>query len=391
MKLVSMAVCGFFLWLLQDVLFHRFWARGLSVSLDFNCRGVAEGEKGILEETITNAKSLPLPVIHVKFRMGKHLAFTDSGNSTVTDHNYRSDIFSCMPWQKIRRSLEFECRRRGYYAVSQVQLVGYDLFLSSRYVASLPSGAAFYVYPGPADPGRLQLPFCSLMGQILADKALISDPFETQSVRPYETYDPYRSVNWKATARTGDLKVNVYAPTASRQVLFLLDVDSDRIWKDQELTEEAIRLCGSYSRLLIREGIPTAVCTNGTDCLTQSRGFLEAGAGSRHWESVMELLARILVDGEGRLPMEQILEETLSSRGFSVGDGSSPFYILISPRQRPSLARAFDALCRISPGSQWILPLRPGGEFPSDGFCPEPFGHISVFPWEVPYDYSKTS
>ncbi len=392
MKLFSAAACAFLLWILQDVLFHRFWARGLCVSLDFNCRGVTEGERGILRETITNAKALPLPVLHVKFHMGKHLVFTASGNSRITDHNYRSDIFSCMPWQKIRRTLEFDCRRRGYYTIDQVQLVSYDLFFSSRYVASLPARAAFYVYPGAADPGRLTLPFRSLTGQILAQKALIPDPFETRSVRPYETCDPYRSVNWKATARTGELKVNVYAPTSSRQVMLLLDVDSDRIWKDQDLTEEAIRLCGSYCGLLTGEGIPVSVSTNGIDCITGSRGYLEAGAGRGHWQSVMELLARISSDDNDRLPMEEIIEEMFSSsQSSAAGDGSGLVYVLISPKQRPSLALAYNGLCRLSPGSQWILPLRPGQDFPSEGFCPLQYHHMSVFPWEVPYDYSQTS
>ena len=375
MKLFSAAACAFLLWILQDVLFHRFWARGLCVSLDFNCRGVTEGERGILRETITNAKALPLPILHVKFRMGRHLAFVDSGNSAVTDQNYRSDIFSCMPWQEIRRRLEISCKKRGYYTISQVQLVSYDLFFSGRLVTSLPVDAALYVYPREIPLEKLNLPFRSLMGQMLARRSLLSDPFENQSVRPYQSYDSYRSINWKATAKTDQLKVNVCTPTASWQVAFLLDMDSDKIWKDESLTEEAIRLCATYSLGLLKEGIPVSIQTNGTGCL-------KASAGPGHGQAVMEFLARIQPLEKGYSSMEHLLQDI----ALSPDAAHSMVYILISPKQRESMAQAFGHLCRQSPGCQWILPMRPGQELsfraPS---------HISIFPWEAPYDYSQAS
>lgn len=386
MKLVTAAVCAMILWVLQDVLYYHLWRRGLKVRLSFSRAAATEGERLVLQETVVNAKALPLPVLHVKFQMGRDLVFTSAGNSKITDHNYRSDIFSCLPWQEIRRNLEFTCRKRGCYTISQVHLVSYDLFFSGHLVATLPADASLYVYPRPVSFERLQLPFCSLMGQFIARSSLLQDPFETQSVRPYQSYDPYRAINWKATARTGELKVNVYAPTTSWQVMFLLDMDSDRIWKDGDLTEEAIRLCGSYSRLLIEEGIPVSVRTNGIDCLTGHRGYSEAGAGRHHIRTIMELLARVRPDDSGDSPMEAVfqeLTETLRTAG-PAGSRDSLICILISPKQRPSMAQAFASLCRYIPGCQWILPLRPGQEFTMDTA-------ISVFPWEVPYDYSQAS
>ena len=393
MKLFTAAACALVLWILQGVVFHRFWSRGLSVSLAFDCHDKVEGERGRLKEIITNAKSLPLPILHVKFQMGRELVFTSAGNYKITDNNYRSDIFSCMPWQEIRRSLEFDCRKRGYYRISKVQLVSYDLFFSGHFVSVLPACACLYVYPKEVDLDRLSLPFCSLMGQIPAKRALLLDPFEIQSVRPYQSYDPYCSVNWKATARTGDLKVNVYTPTASWQVMFLLDVDSDRVWKDEALTEEAVRLCGSYCRLLIREGIPVSVCTNGTDCLTGQKGFVEAGAGGDHITAVMELLARIRTDDGPRLSMEQVMEELASARLPGFGGSDFLTYILISPRQQSSLALAYEELCQSAPDSQWILPVRPKNAISSgeERFSPDEFLRFTFFFWEVAYDYSQVS
>ncbi len=293
MKLAVVIAAVWLIAMLQTAVFRCFWKRNLSVRLRFCQPAAVEGETAQLKEIITNRKYLPLPVLHVKFQMGKYLIFTASNNFKITDQNYRSDIFSCMPWQEIRRTLDFSCKKRGYYRISHIDLVSYDLFFLAHFVHSVPEDTAMYVYPGPADPVRLELPLKNLMGQILARQALLRDPFETQGIRPYRTYDPYKNVNWKATAHTGELQVNVFTPASSWQVVFLLDTDSDRVWGDDDLTEESIRLCGSMAQSMIDKGIPVAVYSNGIDCLSGKPSRIEAGAGREHLKAIMELLARL--------------------------------------------------------------------------------------------------
>lgn len=408
MKLIVAAVTAWLLWFLSGIFLKKFWEKGLKVSLSFTENGVVEGQQAALKEIITNNKFLPLPILHVKFQMGRELVFTDSNNFKITDHNYRSDIFSCMPWQEIRRTLTFTCTKRGYYSIHQADLISYDLFLFSRFVTHRPVDTAMYVYPAPIAPLGLDLPLRELLGQVLLRRALLRDPFEMQSIRPYQSFDTYRDINWKATARTGNLKVNVYAPTSSWQVTFLLDISSDLVRKDHGLTEEAIRLCGSMASQLLERGIPVSIRTNGIDCLSHKPGFLKNGAGPEHLRSVMELLARILTDGACENPDWFLLGgmalwETPAFSGpdsadpLSAGlpgasvpdpaDSSSPdttLYVLISPKQWESLASSYDSLCLNSPGSQWILPMRPGDALRIS----EHLHCAKLIPWEVPYDYS---
>lgn len=399
MKLIVAAAIAYLFWILQSIFWHRFWRQGLSTSVAFTSHAVTEGDKTALKEIITNKKFLPLPILHVKFQMGRELIFTEGKNSNITDQNYRSDIFSCMPWQEIRRTLEINCTRRGYYTISSLDLVSYDMFLISHFVTSVPADTSLYVYPRPADPLKLELPLKNLLGQILAKQSLLRDPFEMQSIRPYQTYDSFRDINWKATARTGNMKVNVHAPTASWQVAFLLDVESDSIWKDYSLMEESIRVCCSMSEQLLHRGIPVSIFTNGTDCLTNAPGYLAAGAGKDHLRYIMELLSRIIVDTHGAmsqpmagrtgseftqaLPMEEYLEHlTVHSRGQTGAD--TTIYVLLSARQQNRLTEAYSGLCRRSPGSQWIMPHRPGDVPQADRFP----RNIRFFQWEVPYEHS---
>ncbi len=423
MKIAVAIIAAWLFMMLQGWLFRRFWDSGLTARLSFVQRAAVEGNTGQLKEIITNRKFLPLPVLHVKFQMGRYLVFSASNNFKITDQNYRSDIFSCMPWQEIRRTLDFTCKKRGYYHIGSIDLVSYDLFFFGHCVATVPEDTYMYVYPGPADPIRLELPLKNLMGQILARQALLKDPFETQSVRPYQSYDPYKTVNWKATAHTGELKVNVYTPASSWNVTILLDMESERLWTDEDLTEEAIRLCGSMSKWMIDRGIPVAVWSNGCDCLTGLPSRLDAGAGKEHLRSIMELLARVQLStgtagahgtrnadptsaldalyaskqassgislntgakiaGEDRhVTMEELLSHMIDERSSSFSTDST-LYVMISPGQRKSLAEHFDALCRQSIGSQWILPRRPDNELRI-----APLHFAQLYDWEVPYGHS---
>lgn len=388
MRPLGILLAAALLWLLQGILFRRWWKKGLSAELSFCQPSAVEGENACLTETITNAKYLPLPVLHVKFRMGRGLVFEHDANSAITDQNYRSDIFSCMPWQQIRRRLTFRCRQRGFYQIEQADFVSYDLLWTNPFVASVPVHTSMYVYPSFVDPQRLELPLRRLSGTMAARHSLLRDPFQLQSIRDYQYGDPYRDVNWKATARTGELKVNVHAPSASWQVTLLLDGTGDRLWEDADLKEEAVRLCATLADSLIARQIPVAVRTNGRDCLSHMEAALEAGSGGHHLQAILELLARIDLNAPERRPMEQMIAELLSGTAAGGQTGAqaaadTTLYILISICQRNELAESFANLCRKAPGSQWFLPLRPG-DTPDFSAAPPPdLG--SIYEWEVPY------
>ena len=51
----------------------------------------------------------------------------------------------------------------------------------------------------------------------------IGHSYEFEHIKPYQRGDDYRSVNWKATGRRGDLMVNQYEDERSQQVYCLID------------------------------------------------------------------------------------------------------------------------------------------------------------------------
>lgn len=378
MSCIGLILGAVLLWLLQCSLYQHWWKKGLSASVTFCQEEAVEGEDAALDEVISNAKYLPLPALHVKFQMGRDLVFRNHENSTITDQNYRSDIFSCMPWQQIRRHLEFRCCKRGMYRIQQLDLVSYDLLWSSHFFEALPADTVMYVYPSFVDSRRLELPLKQLTGAMTTRSALLKDPFELQSIRDYTPYDPYRDINWKATARTGGMKINVHAPAASWKVTLLLDCDADRIWEDQDLKEETVRLCATLADQLVARGIPVALKTNARDCISQEELCLEHGAGRDHMRNLLQTLARADLNGAGHRSMEKLIAELTEKQ-----EDDTDFYLLISPGQRTELAEHYARLCRRAAGSQWILPLRAGEQMRLVIEDTELADHF--YPWEVAY------
>lgn len=355
MDLIVMVVFAILLYLVQGWLYDRFWSRGTEAEIRFQDDAAVEGETGYLQETVTNRKFLPLPALHVKFQIDRNLKFLTGENTAVTDQTYRNDVFSVLPWQKITRTLQFSCLKRGYYTCSQVDLVAHDLFLTKSMAVIIPVQTSLYVYPSAADMEQLAIPFYQVLGSVLSRNRLSEDPFEFRGIREYQPYDSMREVNWKATAKTGELKVNVHESTASQKVMLLLNLESDFVWADNGLREESIRIAGSMMMALTEQGISVSLISNGMDLFTGQPVYLDAGAGTEHQRSLLELLSRICYEpAEQMRPFGEMLKEQRKE-----AEMGNTLYLLISSSQREEMLLEYGELCARSPQSVWIAPLRP--------------------------------
>ncbi len=340
---------------LQRWLYRHFWDRGLSVSIRFADHDIEEGQTGTLVETIENRKILPLVALRVKFETDRHLDFGREENISVNDRSYKNDIFSVLMYQRITRRLIFTGTRRGLYAIEGADLSTSDLFMSDTLWKQTAFRTEVYVYPGHADAARLMVAFRRLNGEIEIQKRTYPDPFAFAGIRPYEIYDSMRDINWKASARTGELRTNVFADTVRQEVCLLLNLENDGVLERKELKEESIRITHSLAELLIGQGIPVSAYANAQDMLSNQVLHLPAGADSSHLNSLRESLARLDLSR----PMEDFTAE-LVRRKREQNVRTDVIYVLISSSQREEMAEAFGELAAMQSEAMWILPLRSG-------------------------------
>lgn len=256
------------LFVLQKYLYRRYWQKGVEVKLAFAEAMVMAREEANLLEIVENHKYLPLPSLKVKFQCSRHLVFRDAQNSAVTDKYYRNDLFSVMPYKRITRSHKVYCPKRGYYTIYGIDLVGADLFFSEEMVGERDSGTFLYVLPAPVEAGFLEDALKKINGEIAVRRYELEDPFTYRGIREYQPHDEMKKVNWKATARTGDLKVNVREHTAVKNVRIFLNLSDRSILRREELLEMCISICFELVKELMAQGIEISVYANAGDCLS---------------------------------------------------------------------------------------------------------------------------
>jgi len=351
MEIIGIAIGAACIFILQAVIYKKFWHINLTVLAAFAQRSITEGEEGELYETIINQKWLPLPMLRVKFETDRHLDFMQEENLAVTDRCYKHDIFTVMMFQKITRKLNFRADRRGFYEIKQISIDSTDLFMERHLDKDVACSASIYVYPRQADPGRLLIPFQKMMGEVLTRRYAYEDPFEFQGIRPYEPFDSMRDINWKASARTGELRTNLHGYTVRQEVCLLLNLESETMMDYKQLKEESIRLVNSLAEMFFAQGIPVGVYSNAKDLLTGRELEQLPGGGGQHLTQIRESLAR--------LDLSQQMEEfgTFLKKHMEDSGNTDMMYVMVSSSQRPSAREQFQQLCSAYTGGVWLLPL----------------------------------
>ena len=107
---------------------------------------------------------------------------------------------------------------------------------------SLPVDSRLYVYPRPFRGMDFNGALRQLNGEVATKRHLQEDPFEYLGIREYTPRDTLRDVNWKATARSGELKVNQKGCTAQRSVRLVVNLEDGAILRQEDLLEASIEI-----------------------------------------------------------------------------------------------------------------------------------------------------
>ncbi len=349
MIFLSVLLGAVLLYLLQNYLYKRYWNYGLEISLALSSATAFEGDDKIISITVVNRKVLPLPALKVKFRTASALLFEDDNNSKITDHYYRSDLLSVMMFQKLERSLKFNCSKRGYYFFSDLTCVCSNLFLTSELISSFDTRNFLYVFPKEVSAERFDPIFRKLFGTILTKRLINEDPFEFRAIREYQPFDTMNTINWKASAKSGELMVNSHNYTSSVQVHLYLNLERISLLQHDDIMEESIRLASAFASSLIHQGIPVSLTTNGIDITTKMTSYLQEGSGPGHIESVREILARIDLT-QSPPPFVPLCSKNLQT------SSSQEYCLLISSYQRQDLQDILAEMTAARKDFLWIIP-----------------------------------
>lgn len=272
---------------LWNLYYAKHWTANLVVSLDFLQNCAYTGERVEMTEQIENRKKMMLPILEVGFHMDKNLSFHDCENTSVSDFTYKRDIFALLGRQRVIRKLSLDCRKRGYYRIDKSYLTTFSMLHRRRLSVECPASTELYVYAARTDVSDILVACERLMGSLQCAKRLYEDPFAFSSIREYTVTDPMNTINWKASARTGELMVNTFESTLTEKVMIYLDMEDRGILKYEHLTEESVSVAASLTQKLIGRGMEVGLCVNNQTSFT----YVEPSTGRKHLTDIERTLS----------------------------------------------------------------------------------------------------
>ena len=261
--MISLFILGLlFLLISWNLYYATYWKKNLVVSLNFLQDYVYAGEQAQMTEQIENRKKLPLPVLEVSFHADKKLSFLDCENTNVSDYVYKRDIFALLGHQRITRKLAIHCPKRGCYRIDESWMTTFSLLHRRRFSVKSLVNTELYVYAARTNVSDIVVTCERLMGSIQCAKRLYEDPFAFSSIREYTATDPMNTINWKASAKTGELMVNTFESTLTEKVMIYLDMEDGAILKYEYLVEESVSIASSLAQKFIARGMEVGICVN---------------------------------------------------------------------------------------------------------------------------------
>ncbi|MFD0587084.1 DUF58 domain-containing protein [Paenibacillus sp. GCM10027627] len=305
----------------QVLLFRRFIFHQLEYSRAFKQTVCFRGDEIELVERLDNKKRLPIPWLRVESQLSSQLAFRKGENFDVSSgevyQNHRS-LFSLGGYTRLTRTHTIRPMRRGVYELNSVTMTGGDLFGHTHVCMQIPLNDRLVVYPKPADVPFDELPSCSWQGDHSVRRFIVPDPFVVAGARAYSAGDSMKQINWKATARRGELQVHKYDFTADRKLLICLNgEDGEQMWKsisNEKLIEHGIEWAAGVAERAVAQSMEVGFCTNMPMDPSRQSVSVEPGRGQEHLVLIYETLARLILE---RTESFKELLETESLKAYS--------------------------------------------------------------------------
>ena len=348
MQIVLMVLVVLVLVRIQAWWYKRHWEHGLEIDIRFSAEHAVEGDRLYLTEVITNAKLLPLPWLQAKFQISANLRFDAEAHMAVGDGNHKNELFHAGPNRRITRTQGFICAQRGLYSLRDATLTAQDLLMTRRMSCVRPCHGHLIVYPAAVPFEELEPAYRMMMGTVRARRFIQPDPFEFRGIRGYEPTDSLRDVNHKASAKQGELMVNLHAPTTTQNVTLWLNTQDYATRPLPRLYESGIRLAAAFGERFLTEGLSFALKTGAMNTvLPGTRLDVPSGAGLPHLSNVLEALAL--------LDLAQPPADLIPLLSAEASDDD--VHILISTYDGEDLQAAVGALREKGAEVFWILPL----------------------------------
>ena len=156
-------------------------------------------------------------------------------------------------------SYRIDCPRWGLYPVGSLQLAGMHRLCMLRSAATRDPMRALRVYPARERLRRLLDPLVTRLASGSRPASASGEGIEFAEIREFRSGERVRRINWRASARRGQLLVSDRLPERSSEVVLFLDSLTEAATDRESTLDHAVRaiasLTGEYLRRRDRVGL----------------------------------------------------------------------------------------------------------------------------------------
>lgn len=280
---------------------------------------------GEIELTTTIANRKWLPVIWL--RVVDQWPVAVQPLRTVMRRSYKAtywlDQALTVRWyERVRRHYTGRCTERGVFRFGPAQMEASNPFGMTAVTEELAGSVQLMVLPRVLAVPQLDL----LVGRPLigapARRSPARDPASLVGVRRYQSGDPLRAVNWRATARATTLQVNEWEPTTTAAVKLLLNTRVHEYVHEGSGVEEIellLVIAASVTIELARLGWAVGLASN--SFLSGQWGAIDIEPHNGGETEILETLARVVA-----LPPSTM--NGVMRRELAADDGATEYFVI---------------------------------------------------------------
>ncbi|NLB21237.1 MAG: DUF58 domain-containing protein [Clostridium sp.] len=223
---------------------------------------------------------------------------------TIYDDYREIETRSVKGKSKVQSPYPYYFKKRGIYEFNRINYNLKDLFQIFT-IKKKVKKTTINVYPKLL----LDLNEDYLIGMgnegISKSKSSLEDPYVTKEMRRYAPGDSLKRINWKVSAKQGELYVRLGEQSKGIDYLIVIDMNQSIYGLDDEggLEENLISLALSVSRDLLTKNKEHEILINGP---TRKEFHMRR---MDHLEDVLDYMLQN--DSKGKLPMEEFLSEKM--------------------------------------------------------------------------------
>lgn len=272
---------------------------GITYRRRFHYTRAFPGESVALRVEVENRKFLPLSWLRIQDPWPRAVGPEDEdilAPSHIPDRGYLTNVFSLRWFERARRSYQLLFRQRGVYPIGPARMDSGDLFGFFEKSGESEGIEHLTVFPSLIKMQAIDLPAEDPFGDRRSRRRLFEDPNRPMGVREYRPEDSFRRVHWPATARTGQVQVKVYQPTAGQVMLVCLNVSTfARHWEGiyPELLEHLIQVAATLVNQGIQDGYKVGLIANGCLAHADQPFRIPPGRSPQQLSRLLEALAGV--------------------------------------------------------------------------------------------------